>query len=127
MKSEPQGSTKKTSEVQPERESMTVVLHFDHNSSVLGADARASLEKIISSTARDIDIRAYTDSTGSESYNAWLSAQRADRVKEYVIRQGVAPERIRIEAMGECCFVASNASPEGRASNRRVEVTLNNQ
>ena len=72
-----------------------------------------------------IKVHGYTDSTGSESYNTWLSTRRAERVKEYVIRHGVEPRRIRIEAFGACCFEASNDTPEGRASNRRVEIVIN--
>ncbi len=77
------------------------------------------------------EVRGYTDSSGPAIYNAWLAARRAEQVREYVIRQGgVAPQRVRIEALGECCFVASNDSPDGRAANRRVEIvvsTLGNQ
>lgn len=100
------------------------VVNFAVNSSHLDAAARRLLDTL-PVTAETIKIRGYTDATGSTEYNAWLAMRRAERVKEYVIRSGVDPERIRIEALGACCFVASNSTPVGRYANRRVEVLVN--
>lgn len=102
-----------------------VVVQFSHNSSYLDGVAQRALNDL--PYAGVFNVRAYTDSTGSDRYNAWLSARRAERVKEYVIRKGIEPQRVRIEALGECCFIASNESPEGRAANRRVEIVISKQ
>ncbi len=71
-----------------------------------------------------VHIVGHTDSTGSASYNQRLSERRAEAVKAYLVEHGVAPDRIRTEGRGESEPRASNATPEGRAMNRRVEIYL---
>lgn len=71
-----------------------------------------------------IEIVGHTDSTGSHSYNMGLSQRRAQSVADYLLAQGVDPERISIRGVGPDQPVASNATVDGRAQNRRVEVTL---
>lgn len=68
------------------------------------------------------DVQGHTDSTASAEYNQALSENRAKAVRDYFIRQGVAPERIRAMGFGETRPAASNDSIEGRALNRRVEL-----
>lgn len=69
-------------------------------------------------------IEGYTDSRGSASYNEELSQNRADSVKNFLVDNGVAPNRITAQGMGEGYPVASNATAAGRQQNRRVEVTI---
>ncbi len=71
-----------------------------------------------------IEIVGHTDSTGSETYNQRLSEQRAESVARYLKSQGINPQRIATFGMGERQPIASNATPQGRAANRRVELTL---
>ena len=71
-----------------------------------------------------IDVVGYADSQGSESYNLDLSNRRANAVAGYLVGQKVKAERIYVAGMGEANPIASNATPEGRAQNRRVEITL---
>ena len=68
------------------------------------------------------DVQGHTDSTASAEYNQALSENRAKAVRDYFIRRGIAPERIRTMGFGETRPVASNDSIEGRALNRRVEL-----
>jgi OmpA-OmpF porin, OOP family len=68
------------------------------------------------------EVRGYTDNTASAEYNQKLSEARAKAVREYFIKQGIAPERIRAKGFGETNPVASNDTVEGRAQNRRVEL-----
>ena len=68
------------------------------------------------------EVRGYTDSTASAEYNQKLSEARAKAVRDYFIKQGIAPERIRAKGFGETNPVASNDTVEGRAQNRRVEL-----
>ena len=56
--------------------------------------------------------------------NVDLSSKRADNVVDYLIKKGVSPSLISAEGMGETNPIASNATAEGRAQNRRIEVTL---
>ena len=59
--------------------------------------------------------------------NEVLSQKRADTVRQYLIAQGVKPDMISARGGGEAEPVASNATAQGRAQNRRVEVTLAGQ
>ena len=74
-----------------------------------------------------IRIEGYTDSTGSASLNERLSQSRADAVKQYLSSHGVESERMNTVGMGPANPVADNASAEGRANNRRVEIILLNK
>lgn len=71
-----------------------------------------------------IEISGHTDSTGSDDYNQRLSEQRAASVGKYLDSQGVDVKRMVIIGYGEAQPVASNDTPDGRARNRRVELTL---
>ena len=71
-----------------------------------------------------IEVAGHTDSTGSDSYNQMLSQQRAQAVSNVLIDDGVQPVRIDTVGYGETRPIASNSTPEGRAQNRRVELTL---
>ena len=62
--------------------------------------------------------------TGSHSYNMSLSQRRAQSVASYLIAQGVDGSRLSTRGAGPDQPIASNATPDGRAQNRRVEVTL---
>jgi OOP family OmpA-OmpF porin len=66
----------------------------------------------------------YTDSIGSVQYNLGLSERRANAVKSYLVSKGVAADRIYTEGKGKSDPIASNATAEGRAKNRRVEIEI---
>ena len=70
------------------------------------------------------EITGYTDSIGSESYNKKLSQKRADAVKQLLIQKGVDASRLTTVGMGETNPIATNATAEGRAKNRRIEANL---
>jgi outer membrane protein OmpA-like peptidoglycan-associated protein len=69
-------------------------------------------------------VEGHTDSVGNDASNQTLSQKRADSVREYLVSRGVAADRIRAMGVGEARPVADNASPEGRANNRRVEIIV---
>ena len=71
-----------------------------------------------------IQIAGHTDSTGSHDYNMKLSLQRAESVKAYLVSRGVPPARLVTVGAGPDYPIASNATEEGRAQNRRVEITI---
>ncbi|EOV9008330.1 OmpA family lipoprotein [Cronobacter malonaticus] len=71
-----------------------------------------------------VNVVGYTDSTGGQALNMKLSQQRAESVASSLITQGVAANRIRTSGMGPANPVASNSTEEGKAQNRRVEITL---
>lgn len=71
-----------------------------------------------------VDVYGHTDSTGSANHNMGLSQRRALSVATYLNGQGVDPRRFSIIGLGSTQPIASNATPEGRAQNRRVEIHL---
>jgi outer membrane protein OmpA-like peptidoglycan-associated protein len=74
-----------------------------------------------------IYVDGYTDAIGGVEYNQRLSERRANAVKEYLERHGVAASRMTARGFGKSNPVATNDTPEGRAQNRRVELIVNNQ
>ena len=71
-----------------------------------------------------IEVAGHTDSTGSAEYNQSLSQRRAQSVAAYIESHGVKPQRLMVVGDGSQHPVASNATPEGRQQNRRVELTI---
>ena len=71
-----------------------------------------------------IEVAGHTDSTGADSYNQLLSEKRANAVAASLRRQGVQDDRMVVRGYGEQHPVADNGTPQGRAQNRRVELTL---
>ena len=71
-----------------------------------------------------IDVYGYTDSTGSANYNLGLSQRRAQSVSGYLTSQGINPRRMYVTGFGQEQPIASNATAEGRAQNRRVEIQI---
>lgn len=71
-----------------------------------------------------IEIAGHTDNVGGAEYNMQLSRRRAGSVAQYLTSRGVAEPRIMTAGGGEEHPIASNATEQGRAANRRVEVTL---
>ena len=72
-----------------------------------------------------IRVVGHTDNVGSASYNQALSERRAASVAEYLISQGMAPQKVTSEGRGASEPVAENDTEEGRAHNRRVDLHLN--
>ena len=71
-----------------------------------------------------IQISGHTDNSGKPADNRTLSENRAKAVTNYLITRGVAPGRLSAKGFGETQPVADNATPEGRARNRRTELTV---
>lgn len=71
-----------------------------------------------------IVVEGHTDSTGDETKNQILSLNRAESVRAYLVSQGIESDKITAVGQGETQPVASNATPDGRANNRRVELVV---
>jgi OOP family OmpA-OmpF porin len=71
-----------------------------------------------------LEIVGHTDSQGPDAYNMTLSEGRARAVLTFLITKGIAAERVTSKGMGESQPVANNATKEGRAQNRRVELRI---
>lgn len=87
-------------------------------------DLRAVAQNLIDYPESSVTVFGHTDDTGSSAYNQDLSERRAQAVARVLVRDGVAPSRVRATGLGETQPVASNATPEGRQQNRRVEVII---
>ena len=71
-----------------------------------------------------VDIIGHADSDGAEDYNLNLSRQRASSVAQYLVNRNVLADRLYVDGRGESQPVASNATAEGKAQNRRVEILI---
>ncbi len=71
-----------------------------------------------------IVVQGYTDAQGNDAFNRELSQHRAEAVRSYLVAHGIAPDRVTAEGLGPTNPVADNATAEGRADNRRVEIVV---
>ena len=100
-------------------------VNFDSGSAELTVNSMKILdnvaEKIEKFPGVEVEIRGYTDNTGSYQGNVNISQRRADTVKEYLLRHGIASYRIITRGYGPENPIAPNNTREGRAKNRRIE------
>jgi outer membrane protein OmpA-like peptidoglycan-associated protein len=101
---------------------------FASGQSTLLPSAQSSLNQVAealkSAQDKKILIEGHTDSRGSATLNQNLSKARADSVASYLVSQGVEQDRITTAGLGPSRPVADNATAEGRANNRRVEIII---
>jgi outer membrane protein OmpA-like peptidoglycan-associated protein len=99
---------------------------FDFNKATLQPDSDAVLQPVSALMAADkalkLEVQGHTDNVGNDGYNQTLSEARAKAVANWLSQQGVAPERLTAKGYGRTKPVADNATDEGRARNRRVEI-----
>ena len=111
-----------------EKKTVSAEALFGHDKSELKPEGKAALhdldESIKAKGARvvDIDVIGHTDSDGTEEYNQALSVRRAESVRDYMVSEGVDASIIDVSGQGESDPIASNATKEGRAQNRRVDI-----
>ena len=74
-----------------------------------------------------VRIVGHTDNTGSDAVNNPLSVERAVSTRNYLTMRGVSGQRIQVDGQGSYQPIASNATPAGRAQNRRVEIFVGEQ
>jgi len=101
---------------------------YDFNKSDLKPEGKATLDKI-AADLKKIKLEVIiavgnTDSVGTDAYNMALGQRRAQSVKAYLVSKGVDGSRIYTESKGKSNPVASNATAEGRAKNRRTDIEV---
>ena len=101
---------------------------FDFDKSVLKPAGKAKLDDLVAKV-KGINLEViiavgHTDSVGTDAYNQKLSVRRAEAVKAYLVTKGIEKNRIYTEGKGEKQPIADNATKEGRAKNRRVEIEV---
>ncbi|WP_299104159.1 OmpA family protein [uncultured Tenacibaculum sp.] len=74
---------------------------------------------------KKITITGHTDNVGEEKTNEWVSLQRAKNVANYFIQQGIDTSKITTLSKGDSSPIADNTTAQGRAKNRRIEITIN--
>ena len=103
-------------------------IQFEVNSSELTKASKILLVEVAAALIEyndlKLEIQAYTDNRGGKSYNLLLSQRRAQSVVDYLVSQNVSADRLRAQGYGESRPEASNATPAGRAANRRVEFLV---
>lgn len=103
-------------------------VNFEFDSDRLRPDAITILDEAVTVLNRrkdiSVDVVGHTDSTGSKQYNQRLSERRARSVYDYFVGKGIAADRLTTKGYGETRPAYSNATREGRAKNRRVELVV---
>ena len=104
------------------------VAHFDFDrTTVLPADQQTLLSEVATMknvTWKRVVTEGHADSIGTASYNQRLSQRRASAVRAYLLSKGLDPAMVRAAGAGSANPVADNTSADGRAKNRRAEVTF---
>jgi K(+)-stimulated pyrophosphate-energized sodium pump len=103
-------------------------LLFDTDSTTLRKESQPQLVAIVTILRAypqvAVKVGGYTDNTGPTEHNVKLSQGRADSVKAEMQMLGVAADRVAAEGYGEKYPIADNATPEGRAQNRRTAIRV---
>ena len=81
-------------------------------------------EYLKSIPALSLELIGHTDSQGDEDYNQKLSENRAESVRQYLIKKGIKQDRIKSKGYGEAKPIADNKTAQGREKNRRVEFII---
>jgi outer membrane protein OmpA-like peptidoglycan-associated protein len=101
---------------------------FAFDSAKINPGAEAIVAKIAGMMEQnptlEIAVVGYTDNTGDFNYNLGLSKRRADAIVNQLVKNGVARNRLAGVGVGPLNPIASNATPQGQAENRRVELVL---
>jgi outer membrane protein OmpA-like peptidoglycan-associated protein len=100
---------------------------FDFDQSTLRADAAPALARavvLLKRSDKPVIVEGYTDNVGTHEYNMQLSEARATTVAGAIEARGVLPSRITTKGFAYDRPVASNATPEGQAKNRRTEIVI---
>ncbi len=101
-------------------------VNFEFDKAVIRPQDHAILDQNIVALKEwgdvDVEVAGHTCSIGTEEYNLGLSQRRAQAVRDYLVSKGVSADRLTVRGYGESRPAVSNATPEGRAQNRRVEL-----
>lgn len=103
-------------------------VNFESDSVVFVSGSTSILDKAVrllqANPSAVIEVQGHTDSRGSDWYNEQLSERRANRVREYLIENGISADRLTARGYGESEPTADNDTVSGRAANRRVALSI---
>lgn len=102
--------------------------NFNTGKATLMPESYAVIDELVKYLQRKsdekVEIGGHTDNVGRPEANMKLSLERANSVRDYVISRGIDPERVTAKGYGSTKPVADNKTEDGRATNRRTEVTI---
>jgi outer membrane protein OmpA-like peptidoglycan-associated protein len=105
-------------------------IHFASGKAILSMDSEPILDKaynaLVANPNVKIVITSHTDNVGSEKANIAISLKRAQAVRNWLVKKGIASDRMRTVGRGPAEPVASNETADGRAQNRRIEFYVEN-
>jgi OmpA-OmpF porin, OOP family len=100
-------------------------INFDVDKSSLKPESMGTLNMILrvmkDNPGLKFEVDGYTDNSGQATHNLTLSQERADAVKDELIKLGIDPSRLTAKGFGDTKPISDNNTPEGKANNRRVE------
>ncbi|MCF6360526.1 MAG: OmpA family protein [Cyclobacteriaceae bacterium] len=103
-------------------------LNFEQGSPKITNDSFEELNNLVkmlkAASTMVIQLEGHTDKRGNPSLNLKLSQDRVNAVKDYLVSNGIAKERVLTKAFGDSQLISQGTSPEDRAKNRRVEVRI---
>jgi OOP family OmpA-OmpF porin len=103
-------------------------INFNFDTARITQDSEEILDRNIAVLKKNETIRVriegHTDNIGTDAYNLGLSQRRAQSVKDYLVSEGIAEERLELEGKGEKFPIATNETQMGRDKNRRVEFIV---
>jgi outer membrane protein OmpA-like peptidoglycan-associated protein len=109
----------------------TYTLHnvfFDTGKATLRAESNKELDELFDFLSHQknivIEVGGYTDNVGTDADNLKLSQARAESVRNYLVKKGIAGDRVQAKGYGSSDPVASNDTPEGKQQNRRTEIHI---
>jgi len=122
------GCPEVTEEVQKQLNEYARTILFDTGKSTLKSESVGVFVDIIRILNEypnaKFTVEGHTDSVGSDALNQKLSEERANSVRDFLIKEGIATSRLTAVGYGEAKPIASNNTSSGRAQNRRVEINL---
>ncbi len=103
-------------------------IYFETDEAHLKKESLNILDSIITVMKKErgikLEVKGHTDNEGTREYNRKLSERRADAVVEYMVKNGISPERLKSSGLGLDKPIADNSTPQGRKKNRRTEFFI---
>lgn len=103
-------------------------VHFDVDKATLRPDSYEQLADLFEYLQRHpeikVEIAGHTDNTGTDAHNLKLSQDRANTIRNYLLKKGIKPTQVTAKGYGATDPVADNSTEEGKQLNRRTEVRI---